>query len=445
MKKQFAIAALALAAFTATAQTTTQVPNRVLIQSGYDVTGFAINNVDSIFFDRINGPIKAEIGFKGYSVEDGKQTLTMSVTRTEDCNSFCIDVLPANTAKAYNDATMDRYFKMKNAQSMSSDFTEGKLTGFNELKGNTKYTVITLGYDKYGVAGESSRADFTTPKQQTVGTPSVTWTVDETTTNSFTLTVTPNEDTKNFYWCMFEKGAAEAQFEQYGPMMGLDNMEEMIKRFSYYSYSGTTTNTWDDLLPNTEYEVYVLPVDVNDAYGEMVVIPVTTAKLGGEGIASMTITSTGEPVYEEGYGYYLPVTYTPNDQTSIHHDILIEKSYYDMSGLTEETLAEAMKSDTNPFNPFDTYWNSVGTQEVPWGCTPGETYYAFSIAKNANNEYGPLAKLEIATKAAAGVAAKKAIKVNGIATRVANKTNTSKTAVVPSFYQTKGVKLEMTK
>lgn len=90
-------------------------------------------------------------------------------------------------------------------------------------------------------------------------------------------------------------------------MMGLDNMEEMIKRFSYY-------------------------------------------------------------------GYYLPVTYTPNDQTSIQHDILIEKSYFDNSGLTEETLAEAMKSDTNPFNPFDTYWNSVGAQEVPWNCTPGETY-----------------------------------------------------------------------
>lgn len=73
------------------------------------------------------------------------------------------------------------------------------------------------------------------------------------------------------------------------------------------------------------------------------------------------------------------------------------------------------------------------------------SYYAFSIAKNANNEYDPLAKLEIATKAAAGVAAKKVSKVNGIATRVANKTNASKTAVVPSFYQTKGVKLEMTK
>lgn len=445
--KKLAILALALFSLTASAQTetTTSTPNRMIVKHGYDYTAYAIDKVSEVNFATVEGNIVAALEFKSYSNVDGQEMLKLAITKSESCKSYCLAIIPSVIAKAYDDATMAVYFERMGLTStkFTDDYTDAEMTGFDPLKSNTKYTVVTLGYDEYGVAGSTSRADFTTPKAETVGTPSVTWTIDETTGESFTLTVTPNEDAKSFYWCQFSKGAAEAQFEQWGPMMGIANMEDMIKQFGWYPYSEATTNTWDGLQPNTDYEVYVLPLDVNGVYGDMVVIPVTTAKLGGEGVAQVTITA-GEVSGDAINGYYLPVTYTPNDQTSVHHDLLIEKSSYD-ENYTDDTMAEAMKSDTNPFNPYDNYWNSVGVDQATWNCTPGETYYALSIAKNANDEYGPFTKLEIKTVAPASAPAKAPkASVNGIAERKASASK-AKTAVVPQFKAKSGIVLKNAK
>ena len=52
---------------------------------------------------------------------------------------------------------------------MQDDFTNAQMTGFDEpFKDNTPYTVLTLGYDKYGVACSMSKAEFTTPKKPLV-------------------------------------------------------------------------------------------------------------------------------------------------------------------------------------------------------------------------------------------------------------------------------------
>ncbi len=439
--KKLAILSLALVSLTASAQTTT--PNRMLVKQGYDTKAFAISNVDEINFATVEGEIKATLEFKEYSKTDDKEMVKVAVTKSASCMSYDIAIIPASTAKAYDDATMAKYFERLNTTRFYDDFTDAEMTGFDPLKSNTDYTVVTLGYDQYGVAGSTSRVDFKTPKQETVGTPSVTWTIDETTGSSFTLTVTPNEDTKEFYWCQFDKGGAQAQFEQWGPMMGYANMEEMIKGFSWYSHTGVTSNTWDGLQPNTEYEVYVLPVDVNGVYGDMVIIPVKTAKLGGEGVAQVTITA-GEVSGDATNGYYLPVTYTPNDQTSIHHDLLVSADFFEKNNYTEEQLAEAMKADSNPFG-YDPYWNYVGVDEATWGCTPGETYYAYSIAMNANGEYGSLAKLEIKTVAPSAAPAKAPkSKTNGIVERIASASR-AKTAVAPQFNAKSGITLKSAK
>ena len=172
-----------------------------------------------------------------------------------------------------------------------------------------------------------------------------------------------------------------------------------------------------------------MPVDKNDVYGDLVYIPVTTAKQGGDGVAEVTITYK-EVGGDAENGYYLPLTFTPNDQTSIHHDLLIEKDVYDKN-YTDESFATLMKSDTNPFNPYDNDWNYVGVDDATWNCDPGKTYYAVSIAKNGNGEYGPLAKVEIATSPK-NAPAKVAKAENGVANRIA-KAAKAKAGVAPVF------------
>ena len=409
MKKLFTILALALATLTASAQT--DVPNRMLIKQGNEqnptIKAFAINKVQEVNFARVDGEIKATIAFDSYVKKD---------------------VLPANLAKLYDDDTMAKYFEQKNAKKMYEDFTSGELTGI-ELKGNTNYTVITLGYDQYGVPGETSRADFTTPKEQTVGTPSVTCNFDEITGTSFTVTVTPNADCGEYFLVQLGRGELEKQFEEWGARMGYANIGDMIKGFAWYGHNEVYTQTFGDLLPCTDYDLIILPTDVNGTYGDIITVPVTTAKQGGDGVAEMTITYQ-EVGGDAENGYYLPVTYTPNDQTSIHHDLLIEKNFFNQN-YTDESLAALMKSDTNPFNPYDTYWNAIGVKNEKWNCTPGETYYAVSIAKNANGEYGPFAKVEIATSPK-NAPAKVAKAENGVANRIA-KAAKAKAGVAPVF------------
>lgn len=431
MKKLFTILALALATLTASAQT--DVPNRMLIKQGNEqnptIKAFAINKVQEVNFARVDGEIKATIAFDSYvKKDDGQDMLKLAITRSESCESYCIDVLPANLAKLYDDDTMAKYFEQKNAKKMYEDFTSGELTGI-ELKGNTNYTVITLGYDQYGVPGETSRADFTTPKEQTVGTPSVTCNFDEITGTSFTVTVTPNADCGEYFLVQLGRGELEKQFEEWGARMGYANIGDMIKGFAWYGHNEVYTQTFGDMLPCTDYDLIILPTDVNGTYGDIITVPVTTAKQGGDGVAEMTITYQ-EVGGDAENGYYLPVTYTPNDQTSIHHDLLIEKNFFNQN-YTDESLAALMKSDTNPFNPYDTYWNAIGVKNEKWNCTPGETYYAVSIAKNANGEYGPFAKVEIVT-APKNASAKVAKAENGVANRIA-KAAKAKAGVAPVF------------
>lgn len=425
MKKFFSIAALALAMSTGVQAQTDVVPNRMIVSSKVDSKAYAVEHVDSIYFARKEGEVKANVEFLSYEKnEDEGDIVYVKVTRTDPKSTFKIDVLPTNTAKRYDDITFARYFEqLSTSQKLAEDFEQGKLSGFaREFTANTPYTVVTLAYDEYGVPCQVSRANFTTPKVPTVGTPSVTYTIDETTSNSFTLTVTPNKDCEEFYWCMFEKGKAQEQFEQWGPMMGFSNIEAMIKQFSGKPYSEEATNTWKELAPATDYEVAVLPVDVEGNFGNLVYIYVTTKAQGGDGVAQVDVT-VGK--YENSGGSYVQtVTFTPNDQTLLFHDLICLKSEYEKNG-GDKWATELLKED----NSQDPNWNQYGVDKYIFEATPNTAYYALALAKNAKGEWGPLTKHEFTTGAApSGVAPAKVV---SLPKRVAAKKAAKRTAVVP--------------
>lgn len=424
MKKFFSIAALAFAMSTGVQAQTDVVPNRMIIHSSVASKAYAVEHVDSISFARKEGEVKANLEFLRYEKnEDEGDIVYVKVTRTDPSSTFRIDVLPTNTAKQYDDLTFARYFERMSGTQLAEDFSEGKLSGFpTEFTANTSYTVVTLAYDEYGVPCQVSRAEFKTPKVPTVGTPSVTYTIDETTSSSFTLTVTPNKDCAEFYWCQFEKGKAQEQFEQWGPMFGLSSIEAMIKQFSGRPYSEEATNTWNELAPGTDYEVAVLPVDVEGNFGDLVYIYVTTKGQGGEGIAQVTATVGDFVKYEDSY--VQTVTFTPNDQTALYHDAICAKDKYEELGgdkWAKEYLMQDIKEDPN--------WNQYGVDKYPFTATPNTAYYALALAKNAKGEWGPLTKHEFTTGAApAGVAPAKAV---AMPKRVATKKAAKRTAVAP--------------
>lgn len=433
MKKIFSIMLGLAMAMGVNAQT--ENPNRLIMMSQAGNKAYALDKIDSIYFAKKEGEVRADVKFLKYVKDDKKgDVLHVAVTRTDPNSSYCIDILPANTAKRYSDDVLAQYFDQQKTTKFNQDFTDAELTGFKqELEPNTKYTVFTVAYDEYGVACEASRADFTTPKAPLIGNPAISYTIDETTSSSFTLTVTANKDCLGYYWCMFEKGQAQAQFEQWGPMFGFPNIESMIAQFSGREYDGVSTNTWKDLAPATDYEVCVVPVDEAGTFADMVTIPVTTKQQGGEGVAQVAITSGGANVYEDKLTY--TIIFTPNDQTAVYHDLVVSKEAFDKKG--EETWKNYLLNG----DPQDPNYNQYGVDKYTFEVNAGEEYYGIAIAKNANGEYGPMVKELFKVEAPAGVAPAK-VKANkgGVATRI--NSNEKRTAVVPVMKSIKLVNAE---
>ena len=287
---------------------------------------------------------------------------------------------------------------------MQDDLDHAELFGFNfNFVPAVYYTVMVLAYDEFGIPCKAQKKDFQVPDVPLVGNPSVSVNVDEATPTTLTVTMTPNDDCKGFYCCLFEPGLAESQYNEFAPEMGFACMGDMIKAFGHQLHEDVYTTTWDLLAAGVEYDVYVLPLDANGNYGDMVISKAKTLTLGGEGLAEMTI-SLGEFSGDAEYGYYQEIIFTPNDQTSAHGDIVAKKSAFDDGIWTEESLLDYMKHDKNPDYPDfleDPDWDKFGVHKGNFPVTPGKTYYVYSIGKNIKGEYGPFVKLEFTVPQAA--------------------------------------------
>ncbi len=226
---------------------------------------------------------------------------------------------------------------------------------------------------------------------------SVDYTIDEVGTDFITITFTPDANVAGYAICLFEAGTAEQQFAMFGPWMGFQTMGDMIKAWGI-TKTETYQHTWTNQSPGKDYEIYVQCWDANGVDADMIIIPVTTANIGGAGEAVMTI-EIGEFGGDEEYGYYQWVTYIPNEEVAVHHDIIILKSAYESEEWGMENLLNYLKQD----NPYDPYWDQFGIDQAQWNAEPNTWYIAFSIGKNANGEWGPLAAVEFKTPGTTGI------------------------------------------
>lgn len=401
-------------------------PNRVIItEKSGNVKSFLAERIDSIWFTKVEGRIAAEIEYLGYvegGGENGEDIIQIAVTRTAGCQAFRIDCMPKNRADMLGtEANIASYLESENSEMYWQDFTQANMSGY-EFSPDTEYSIVTVGYDQYGTACGAEKVDFRTPKKELVGDCSIEYEVTDITPYEITIKFTPASGVAGYAACLFGEGQAEEQFQQFGPMFGFINMGDMIRSFGFND-TGAATHTWENNDPGTNYEIYVQPWDVNGTYADMIVIPVTTKKIGGEGVAEMTI-EIGDFGGDATTGYYQVVTYTPNDQVSMHRDIIIEKNSENAEN--EEYIKELLMGDM----PGDPEWNQYGVDVAYWTADPETEYIAYSMGMNINDEWGPLAKKVFKTPADTGKAAQKAKAVNGRPSRIVKQTTTGK-AIIP--------------
>lgn len=392
MRKNILLCLMAIFSLTAFAQTE---PNRlVVLEKNNSHKAFMVDRIDNISFATVEGRVAADVTYKDYKSGPTGDTLWVAVKKTPACESYKIACIPQSvSSKITTDEIAVSYFERTNQTMMRDDFTNAQMTGFDEpFKDNTPYTIITLGYDKYGVACSMSKAEFTTPKKPLVGNPKVTGEIVNVAATTIKAKFAANADAKGYAICIFLKGKAQEQFEQFGAMMGLSNMGDMIKRWGVQC-TGEYSYEWTGMQPDTDYEIFVQAWDTQDTYADMVVIPVKTSKLGGPGVAKVNIEV--KEFTKNGDTYAQRVVYTPNAECSLHRDIIIEKKAFDKADMGEEGVIKFLKEDREQ----DPYWNQYGVDDATWNADPATTYYACSLAKNINDEWGPLQKVEFTTPA----------------------------------------------
>ena len=434
MKKIFSLIIMCLICATSLLAQTN--PNRVLITDKTGNTrGYLAERIDSIWFAQIEGRIAAEIEFLGFKTGDTGDTLNIAITRTPGCEAFRIDCLTKNRADMLgSEDAIATYLDQGGSEYYWQDFTNADMSGYT-FTPDVEYSIITVGYDKYGVPCGAERCDFTAPKKELVGDCSIEYTIDEVTTDKITISFKPGSGVAGYAACSYPAGTVEQQFAMMGPMFGFTHIGDMIKAWGFNN-TGNATNTWENMDPGTDYDICVQAWDKNGTYADMVIIPVTTKKLGGEGVAEMTI-EIGNFGGNANTGYYQVVTYIPNDQTAMHRDMLIEKEGYDKEW-NEEKITEYLKED----NPYDPSWNQYGIDEAYWTADPNKEYIAFSIAQNINGEWGPLARKDFSTPDAPQSVAKKSGKMPERMTRQTTN-GTAPTSLVKSLMKVKSDKVQL--
>ena len=108
--------------------------------------------------------------------------------------------------------------------------------------------------------------------------PQVSITVDQVLETEVTATFTPNADCASYGYMM----ATEAEIQEWLGIAGLD-LPEYLWTYGMPG-SGVISNTFGDLTPNTEYNIYAVPADIDGNLGEVVIEPVTTTPGGGSDI-----------------------------------------------------------------------------------------------------------------------------------------------------------------
>lgn len=401
MKKFLSIIFFAFMAVTMFAQSN-ETYRLVVHKSNGTTQGFSVQNVDSISFKKVTNEVGVEVDIKEINRTDPEnEYVIVSVTPSEVTKKYRFTLAPKTTADVYRKSVEDMrmYFDPDpTIPTLTEAVENAQLSGFNfKLVPGVFYSIMVLSYNELDEPVNAQTFDFQVPEVELIGDPSVDIVVSETTPFSISISFKPNEDCLGYYICCFEPGLAEKQFNEFGALMGFACMGDMIKSFGKIMHEGEYTTTWNDMVPGMDYEVYAQPLDKNGNYAPMCITVASTPKIGGEGLAEMTIELGNLKEKEQGYGYLQEISFIPNDQTMAHRDIVAMKSAFDNGTWTEESLLDYMKHDTNPDYPdfiIDPDWDQYGVHTGDFPVSPGDTYYVYSIGKNANGEYGPFVKKE---------------------------------------------------
>ena len=207
-------------------------------------------------------------------------------------------------------------------------------------------------------------------------TPVVEIEVTNVTTNTVEVSFVPTGACASYFILL----DTEANMEQWATAFGVP-LEQLIEMWSI-ERQGPSTNLWDkNIIPNTEYTIFVLSKDIEGEVIQLDKKKVTTLELGGEGVSVIDLQVE---VLSDTSVY---VVATPNEETAEYHYILIEKLYADSIGV--DSTMEILHTD--PYALYD-------VDRWEWFPLKKNTeFIAIAQGKNTKGEWGEITKVEFIT------------------------------------------------
>lgn len=408
-------------------------------------TSFAVDRIKSVTFPQAAG--EAAVDLSVNSIDQDKVFFT--ATRNAYALSFKFEILTKTRASMMTDDQLAWYIDANVKSSYTEDFTNGGvfLSDF-AAKGSTSYVAVAVGYDSYGTPCAVSRAEFTTLPSILVGEPKVSAELSDVQSRSFSLTSLANDDVAGFATLSGSKGSIQQQYVQWAPMMGFSNYSEMVYGWGFKHNKPETgwesvTDTWTDMEPGTDYEIFVQAWDAKGNYAPCDTINLTTKVKGGQGAAAVNIT-LGDFKLQDWDGqqkYSQFFTFTPNDQSSCYRFIVCLASAYDED-------AEGWKNSVKQDPPMPmANWFFYEPITTDYQIDPNTEAVALAAAKNANNEWGEVEVLRFTTpKVGIGVGSAPA-RGKIAARKIHNTTIAIQPGRMPNFtkFGGQGIKLIQTK
>lgn len=231
------------------------------------------------------------------------------------------------------------------------------------VEGTYKVRVVSTNYPM-----ESNESDITI-KYPYVAVPQVEITKGDVLTYSLSASFAPNADCAQYYF-LISAETVDAEYIK-------ENGE--LKSESY-------AHTWENLMPNTNYTIYVLPIDIENNEGTVNTLVVKTRVEAGVSEIYFDIEKLNETT--------VTITATPNENTVLYHYIVITKAEADSIG--EEALMQKLNENEN-------YIDSVA-YEFTMTVESNVEYYFVAQGKNRDDKWGEVTKAEFVVAGPATVA-----------------------------------------
>ena len=271
------------------------------------------------------------------------KSASATFTPNADCAQYYF--LVAKATESVNAA----YVKA-NGEVKSGEFTKT----WNELTSNTQYKVYALPVTSDNTEGEMATASFTT----NAFAPSIDIVQETVTVNSISAAFTPNDDCSQYYFLI---------------ALATENVDVSYVKANGEVKISAFTKTFENLISNTNYKVYALPVDVEGSEGALKTLAVKTQAY--------------VPQVDIVRGNYtaktIEATFTPNADCA---------QYYYMIATSAETVdAEYIKANgTNKTGTFTTVFENL---------TSNTSYTIYALPIDVDGFNGQIKTINVTTKA----------------------------------------------